>query len=377
MKHQLIGLFFVGHQWKYDIGGYAWDNSELSPDLFFWTYFLRTGRADVYRLGEAEVRHGFEVDSYHLGNFTGLGSRHNVQHWGDSAKQVRISTPVYRKPFYYLSGGDERTGDLIHMTLQAERGFLLVDARRKVRDPSVVYVPDPKALYLDFGTDWAGVGAAYLLEWERRGPLWEESRNKLLATARTFPKLKFGFVTGEALYNSLDGTWAPPPTNLNNSGIVDISHLSSVFGVGETIDQLISHDPTIPQAFLDAWLDYCYYYGASKAEQTARYGTPFKDVSLRQGHSRLTAYVANKRSNATLARRAWAEFLTDNSPDELSPTDSWKVERVDGSRVLAPVDEAAWVSTNAASLFGLSAIENLALIGPPPADISGTLRTPS
>ncbi|KAL1844431.1 hypothetical protein VTK73DRAFT_2568 [Phialemonium thermophilum] len=24
------------HTWRYDVGGYAWDNSELSPDLFYW-----------------------------------------------------------------------------------------------------------------------------------------------------------------------------------------------------------------------------------------------------------------------------------------------------------------------------------------------------
>lgn len=56
------------HQWRYDIGGYAWDNSELSPDLFFWGYFLRTGRADAYRLAHDQARHGGDVDSYHLGS---------------------------------------------------------------------------------------------------------------------------------------------------------------------------------------------------------------------------------------------------------------------------------------------------------------------
>jgi hypothetical protein len=69
------------HQWRYDVGGYAWDNSELSPDLFFWDFFLRTGRADVYRLAYDQARHGAEVDTYHIGNFTGLGTRHGVQHW--------------------------------------------------------------------------------------------------------------------------------------------------------------------------------------------------------------------------------------------------------------------------------------------------------
>jgi hypothetical protein len=355
------------HTWKYDIGGYAWDNSELSPDLFFWTYFLRSGRADVYRLAEAQARHGSEVDTYHLGNFTGLGTRHGVQHWSDSAKQVRISTPVYRKAFYYLTGGDERIGDIIHSNLEAEKAFYLVDARRKVRDPSVIYKPDPKALYLNFGTDWAGVAAAYLIEWERRGPRWQEARDKLIATFKTFPKLKNGFVTGEALYDSETGEWAPPPTDPGNRGDVNVSHLSAVFGVLETIDELMEHYKEIPKAFVDAWLDYCYYYGAGKAEQKARYGKDFGSLSLRQGHSRLTAYAANKRNNATLAARAWKEFLNDNSPDELSPTDPWTTKRLNGSSVLVPVDEASWITTNAAALFGVAAIENLALLGAPDA----------
>jgi hypothetical protein len=193
------------HQWRYDIGGYAWDNSELSPDLFFWYFFLRTGRADAYRLAHDQVRHGGEVDSYHLGNFTGLGTRHGVQHWGDSAKQARISTPVYRKIFYYISGGDERTADLVTEVLDVDKAFLRVDARRKVRDPGVVYTPDPTALYLNFGTDWAGIAQAYLIEWERRGPRWEESRDKLIEALVTYPKLKV----------STRGTIVPDFTNVS------------------------------------------------------------------------------------------------------------------------------------------------------------------
>ncbi|ORY12775.1 hypothetical protein BCR34DRAFT_482093 [Clohesyomyces aquaticus] len=357
------------HQWRYDIGGYAWDNSELSPDLFFWGYFLRTGRADAYRLAHDQVRHGGEVDSYHLGNFTGLGTRHGVQHWSDSAKQARISTPVYRKTFYYISGGDERTGDLMRETMEAAKAFVLVDARRKVRDPSVVYKPDPKALYLNFGTDWAGLAQAYLIEWERRGPKWEKSRDLLIESLKTYPKLKNGFVTGEALYNSLTGAWSPPPTDPSNAGNITVSHLSGVFGVLETIDQLVEHfgpsSRNITQPFLDAFLDYCYFYGASKAEQAARYGSDFGTLNLKQGHSRFTAYVANHRQNATLVPRVWEEFLGDGSKDGLAPNAPWKTKRIAGSSVLAPVDEATWVSTNAAALYGVAGIENLALVGAP------------
>ena len=78
-------------RWRYDVGGYAWDNSELSPDLWLWYAFLRSGRADIFRFAEAMTRHTGEVDVYHLGKWAGLGTRHGVQHWADSAKQQRIS----------------------------------------------------------------------------------------------------------------------------------------------------------------------------------------------------------------------------------------------------------------------------------------------
>ena len=66
------------------------------------------------------MRHTTEVDTYHLGRFAGLGTRHNVQHWGCSAKQVRISTAVYRRIYYYLTA-DERTGDVMRELLDADR----------------------------------------------------------------------------------------------------------------------------------------------------------------------------------------------------------------------------------------------------------------
>ena len=37
------------------------------------------------------TRHTAEVDVYHIGPNAGLGSRHNVSHWGCGAKEARIS----------------------------------------------------------------------------------------------------------------------------------------------------------------------------------------------------------------------------------------------------------------------------------------------
>ncbi|THX58112.1 hypothetical protein D6D06_03185 [Aureobasidium pullulans] len=349
------------HEWRYDVGGYAWDNSELSPNLFFWNQFLRTGQADLYRFAEAHTRHTGETDVYHLGPWKGLGTRHGVNHWSDSSKQIRISQPQYRKVFYYLTGGDERVGDLLTEILDAEKAFLVVDPRRKVRAANITYVADPEALLIDVGLDWSGQAAAWLIEYERRGPRWQEAKSKLLETMKGIAHLKNGFVTGEALYNLYNGTIIPPSQDPGNKGVVGVSHLTAVFGLVEVIAELTTDfGDDFPADFEKAWLDYCYYFGASQEEQLARYGKAFGKLNLHQGHSRLTAYAAKHSGNATLAARAWNEFY---NTDGFSPDAPWKSERIDGSKVLSPVDEAAWVSTNDVGQYGLAAIENLALIG--------------
>ncbi|KAI5859529.1 hypothetical protein GGS23DRAFT_311986 [Durotheca rogersii] len=350
------------HTWRYDVGGYAWDNSELSPNLFFWNHFLRTGRADAYRFAEAHARHTGEVDVYHAGKFAGFGTRHGVLHWSDSSKQVRISTPLYRQAFFYLTGGDERVGELLHELADADRAFLAVDPRRKVRRDNGTYVIDPTALDLSVGLDWSGLASAWLIEWERRGPLAERARTKLDVTMRSIANLTNGFVTGLGLYNLETGEIAPPATDPQNLGQVDLSHLSASFGLPEIVAQLTEHlgADGLPAGFEDAWLDYCYYYGAGAAEQTARYGVTFGKLNLKQGHSRLTAYAAARRGDAQLAARAWKEFL---STDGFAPTAPWASERIAGSDVLLPVDEAAWVTTNDVALYGLAGIANLAQIG--------------
>jgi hypothetical protein len=110
------------HVWRYDVGGYvclvprlpsfhqgslplsqAWDNGELGTDLWLWMSFLRTGRADVFRMASAMTRHLGEADFHHTGTFAGLGSRHHVTHWGDGAKEARITGSTLKRPFYYLT----------------------------------------------------------------------------------------------------------------------------------------------------------------------------------------------------------------------------------------------------------------------------------
>lgn len=346
------------HVWKYDIGGYAWDNSELSPDLFFWQYFLRTGRADVYRFAEAMTRHTGEVDAYHIGDWKGLGTRHGVLHFADSAKQARITQPQYRKYFYYVSGGDERVGEILEETLDTDKTYGILDAHRKVREDG--WEPEPgKPASISLGTDWAALAAGWLIEWERRGSRWEEAREKLTNTAAGIANLTNGFVTGTGLYDIDNRALLPPPADPDNEGQIEISHLSAVFGGPEVISEAIEYwGDDAPEGFEDAWLEYCYYYGATESEQEERYGEAFSGINLRQGHARLTAYYYSQQGNETVADRSWAEFF---ETDGFAANETWKAEKLDGPGVLIPVDEAEWVSTNDVAQYGLAAIQGLAL----------------
>ncbi|MFJ3196299.1 Tat pathway signal sequence domain protein [Streptomyces griseoviridis] len=340
----------VRHQWRYDIGGYAWDNSELSPDLWLWFAYLRSGRADIFRFAEAMTRHTGEVDVYHLGEWAGLGTRHGVQHYADSAKQQRIANTTYRRYYYFLTA-DERVGDLMHANVDSDETFLGLDPIRKIRTEP--YTPDRHALSIGFGTDWSGLVSAWLTEWERKGPKWEKARARVLSTMETIAAQPNGFVQGSGLYDLDTGRFA-----VADSPVVSVSHLSAVFGLNELCAELI--DLVDMPEFNQAYYDYCRYFNASKTEQAARYGSNFGTLLLFQGHSRLDAYAAVKTGDAALATRAWTKFYASDGYLESAP---WKTEKLTGPAALVEGAEASWISTNDTALYGLAAIENLALLG--------------
>ncbi|HEY1091360.1 MAG TPA: Tat pathway signal sequence domain protein, partial [Burkholderiaceae bacterium] len=339
------------HEWRYDVGGFAWDNSELSPDLWLWYSFLRSGRADIFRFAEAQVRHSSEVDIYHLGRFKGLGTRHNVQHWGCSAKQARISTAAYRRFYYYLTA-DERVGDVMREVLSVDTKMDEVDPVRKIAG-RVDKGQWPARI--GFGTDWGSVVANVLTEWERSGDLrW---RNKLLRGMKGIAAMPHGFFTGSGGYE---------PTGPNEGAFHNVSgdklsasHLSAVFGAVEMMAELV--DLIDEPAFQQAWLQYCKLYNAPKDEQIRALGAPHGGGTvLTVGHSRLSAYAAWKSKDAALARRAWSEFL---DGDRFAKNKTLQTRHISGPEVLNPVDEAPWISTNDTAQWGLAAIQNLALIG--------------
>lgn len=337
--------------WRYDVGGYAWDNSELSTDLWLWYSFLRTGRADIFRVAEAMTRHTGEVDVYHLGRFKGLGTRHNVQHWGCSSKQPRISTAANRRFLYYMTA-DERIGDLMRELLGSDQRLRDVDVTRKVRNDGDR--PYPYPVCMGFGTDWDSLAAAWLTEWERTQNT--EYRDRLLNGMRDIGAMPYGWLSGEAGYDPASGRFVEKPDR------IQISHLNAVFGAVAINAELLQ--------LLDApeyektWLQYCELYNAPPEVQEKALGRSLGFLNLKEAHSRLTAYAAWKANDAELARRAWVEFYGGQSG--LGSHDNFTMQKDGfGQLILNRNREQGGfhISTNAVAQWGLTAIQNLKLIG--------------
>jgi hypothetical protein len=335
------------HVWRYDVGGFAWDNSELSTDIWLWHYYLHSGRPEVYRMAEAMTRHTGEVDVYHTGPFKFLGTRHGVQHWGDSAKQLRISTAINRRFFYYLSA-DERVGDLLREQVDAVERLRTILPGRKIGQKAPLAAAEDHAS-VSFGTDWGAVAAAWFTEWERTGNTGY--RDKLLSSMASIAAQPLGFFAGSGIMNLRTGAF-----ELAADAGISVSHLSAVFGLPEIASELIR---TVPQpAFRDAWLRYCRLYNASAEQQKAELGQDLGKLNLGQGHARLLAYEAVQRQDKATLARAWTQFHEGRAGLREQDLVS---RRVKPPLVLNEVEEAPALSTNAVAQWGLGAMGMLAL----------------
>jgi YetA-like protein len=348
------------HAWRYDVGGFAWDNSELSTDLWLWLYFLHTRRPDVFRVAEAMTRHTGEVDVYHAGRFKGFGTRHGVQHFSDSAKQVRISNVFFRRIYFFLTA-DERVGDLMDELVDCQKAVFSLDSHRKVQDCDPSTIPKGFAM-TNIGLDVGALAASWMTTWERRSRDWELSKNLLVHVLEGIGSLKWGLATNSILLNCDNGDIleCKPPTPE-----YAISHLSMLFGFAEIFSEVLEAvaevNPNVAQKFQQAYLKYCRAYNGGAEVQTAEYGFlfPGQGGMWHQSHSSLQAYAANVEENTGLAKSAWHNFFASDGYNE---TTSWEIQAVTIPNHFANGEEATWLSTNGVARYGVTAIHNLARI---------------
>jgi hypothetical protein len=345
------------HAWRYDVGGFAWDNSELSTDLWLWLYFLHSGRADVFRMAEAMTRHTGEVDVYHTGRFKGFGTRHGVQHFSDSSKQLRISNVLYRRIYFYLTG-DERTGDLITELQESQNALSTLDSHRKVQEHAGI--PEGFAM-TNIGLDCGPLVAAWLTAWERRSEGWARCKELLLKLLDGIAGLKHGIGNNAILLNPTTGEVreCPPPTP-----DWAISHLSMLFGFPEISSELFHYArvefPETVGKFMKVWLCYCRAYNGGPNVQREEFGFEFPShATWRQSHSTLTAFAAVEQKRDDLGQAAWEQFF---NTDGCTANHDWTVLKTSSPEYFGHGEEAVWVTTNEAARYGVSAISNLANI---------------
>lgn len=170
----------------YDMGGFAWQNTELVPTYWLWLYFLRTGREDVFTVAEAMSRHCSEVDFYHFGPMAGIGSRHNVRHWGCSCKEPRVSMAGHHRVYYYLTG-DARIGDAM---ADAK------DADLSLKNVTYFKQNDEKGghVVIRSGPDWTSFLSNWMTQYERTlDPYYLE---KIRQGIKDVSEMPFGLASG-------------------------------------------------------------------------------------------------------------------------------------------------------------------------------------
>ena len=344
----------VRNTWRYDVGGYAWANSELVPDMWLWYSYLRTGREDVFRMAEAMTRHTGEVDVYHRGRFEDLGSRHNVIHWGDGAKEARISQAALRRFYYYLTT-DERTGDLMKMVRDTEETYTRLDPMRKAM-PADEY-PTEAPARLRVGPDWLALAGNWMTAWERTGN--PKYREKIKNGFDSIHEMRYGLFSGPGVLGF------DPETGrlVNDTGRPDdhhTSHLVMVMGGAEVafeLMDLINHD-----GFKEDFLQYSRLYSMPEdaPDRTPSDGE-LGDGNFKSWHARLTAYAAVQLEDPQLAERAWRDLL--QNPGWQRPELRFQTRRISGPATLRPMEVSPWTSTNETAQWSLNAIQVLELIG--------------
>lgn len=179
----------VRHRWRYDMGGFAWQNTELVPTYWLWISFLRSGDGDVFNIAEAMTRHCSEVDMYHIGPMKGIGTRHNVRHWGCPCKEPRISMAGHHRFFYYLTG-DYRIRDVMQDSADAEKS--MKNLRTAIIEKSKI--DEKEKILIRSGPDWTSFVCNWMTAYEQT--LDKTYLEKILNGIDDICEMPFGLASG-------------------------------------------------------------------------------------------------------------------------------------------------------------------------------------
>ena len=334
------------HSWRYDMGGYAWQNTELVPTLWLWLAFMRSGREDIFTMAEAMSRHCSEVDFYHFGPMAGIGSRHNVRHWGCSCKEPRVSMAGHHRVYYYLTD-DERIGDAMADAKDADL-FLKNVTYFKQNDEKGGHV------VIRSGPDWTSFLSNWMTQYERTlEPYYLE---KIRQGIKDVSEMPFGLASGPSYRYEENGHLIYEGEDEKSPNM----HLQICMGGPEVWWELADMlgDETL-RKLLSIYGGFYYLTPEQKKEKT--HGLIEKrPFAFPWFASDIGAYAAFFTKDKSLAKTVWKNLLNAliKIGDEAGftpvcyATDDQKKAHM----------EIVWIKTNFAAQWGLNTITTLELL---------------
>jgi hypothetical protein len=334
----------VRHQWRYDLGGFAWQNTELVPNIWLWYAFLRSGREDIYKIAEAMTRHTSEVDRYHFGEYAGLGSRHNVVHWGCGCKEARISMAGLHKYYYFLTT-DERTRDLLSEVRDADQALANLDPMREF------YSNEEYATHARTGPDWSAFCSNWFSEWERTENI--EYKQKIVRGIEILKKLPFRLLSGPTF------GYDPKTSSLLHMGDGNEGGYHMVIAFGGPQAWMEIAQVLDDEGWEEMLAEFGEFYVLSNEEKMERSNDILYDklFSLPMLASGMVAYAAAKKQDETLAKKAWNLLLNEEISQMVLPIEA---KEINTWRKLTEIPE---ITTNTTSQWCLNTIVALELIG--------------
>lgn len=335
----------IRHCWKYDFGGCAWQNTELVPTYWLWLYFMRTGREDVFTMAEAMSRHCSETDVYHFGPLAGIGSRHNVRHWGCSCKEPRISMAGHHRPLYYLTG-DRRIGDYFEETLNGPKSLENISHYYKLAE-------DGEKLQIRTGPDWTAFVSDWMTAYERT--LDESFRQKVLNGIAGIKKAPMKLGSGPSF------CFDPDTGSMEYCGeFAENIHLTICLGSPQV--WLEAAEALDCEDLYQLAADYGKIYLMTDNERKATFGAlcANKQYGMNYVSAGLSGFGAMRTHDKILEKRAW-ETLMDASPCCHNP-EGFVTENSIAVDDKACFSEIPWIATNYVSQWCLNVIMTLEFI---------------
>ncbi len=331
------------HCWKYDLGGYAWQNTELVPTLWLWYAFLRSGREDIFTMAEAMSRHCADVDIYHFGPLKGLGSRHNVVHWGDSCKEPRIGMAGHHRTLYYVLGGDFRMGDAMDDVCDADFATLNMDPLRYFYRGMECKLPT----HARSGPDWSTYCSNWYTAWERTGEArW---RDKIMTGLNDIKKSPMRLISGS------NYEYDPETGHMGYIGesAAGGSHLAVCMGGPQTWMELADCLDGELRDMLAQYGDFYYLSPEDKIKASNGIINP-DGFEYPYMAAALASYAARERQDDELHYKVWQVLV--HSLAGKDKKDNFDTSVVNGYFNNDALREMFWISTNFTAQWCLNVI---------------------